>query len=250
LKNVFLILICLTVILPLIILTPSYIKASGNELMFFRKDSSPYGIPYSEWLKIWWHYWVGIPNNEHPAVNYDSKTCSVHQQGPVWFLPDVVAKGNDPYTLREFSCEIPKDKAIFFPLSQSSCWLGNPEFKDVRNKLASDPKVDADLKTCAVSPQDYTQFPYVRIDGKNLDTTKLDRATTSFYNVTVPSNPVTSIFDFGPPGTSRGIADGYSLFLSPLHVGKHLIEFKAVDQLAGPASPKLTREGKYTVFIK
>jgi hypothetical protein len=90
----------------------------------------------------------------------------------------------------------------------------------------------------------------VSIDGKNLDTTKLDRATTSFYNVTVPANAVTGIFDFGPPGTSRGIADGYVLFLSPLPEGKHLIQFKAVDQLAGPASPKLTREGKYTVFVK
>ena len=68
----------------------------------------------------------------------------------------------------------------------------------------------------------------VRLDGIDLDTTKLDRVTTSFYNVTVPSNAVTGLFDFGPPGTSRGIADGYILFLAPLPEGKHLIEFKAV----------------------
>jgi hypothetical protein len=162
-------------------------------------------------------------------VDYDSKKCSVHQQGPVWFLPDVVAKGNEPYTLREFSCEIPKGKAILFPLSTASCWLGTPEFNDVSNKLSSDPRVDADLKTCAISPQDNTQIVYVRIDGKDLDTTKIDRVTTSFYNVTIPANPVTSNFDFGAPGTSRALADGYFLFLSPLPEGRHLIEFKAVD---------------------
>ena len=61
--------------------------------MPFRKDSSPYGTPYSEWLKNWWQWWIGIPNNEHPFTNYDPKTCPVHQNGPVWYLPDVEPKG-------------------------------------------------------------------------------------------------------------------------------------------------------------
>jgi hypothetical protein len=233
--------------LSLMILWPSYIRASSNDTMFFRKDSSTYGIPYSEWPKIWWQWWVGIPNNEHPAVDYDSKKCGAHQQGPVWFLPDVVAQGNEPYTVRKFSCEIPKGKSILFPLSTASCWLGNPEFKDVSNKLSSDPKVDSDLNTCVISPQDNTQIVYVRVDGKGLDTTKLDRATTSFFNMTVPSNPVTSIFDFGAPGTSRARADGYFMFLSPLPEGNHIIQFKAVDQLG---DAKVTREGIYTVLTK
>ena len=245
-----LILICLSAILSLMILTPSHSNAFGSDPEFFRKGSSPYGIPFSEWPRIWWQYWVGIPNNQHPGVDYDPKKCSVNQQGPVWFLPDVVAKGNEPYTLREFSCEIPKGKAILFPLSTASCWLGTPEFNDISDKLSPDPKADADLKTCAISPQDLTQLEYVRIDGKDLDTTKLDRVTTSFYNVTIPSNPAKGIFDFGPPGTSRALADGYFLFLSPLPEGKHTIEFAAVDQVAGPASPKQTRAGNYTVFIK
>jgi hypothetical protein len=84
----------------------------------------------------------------------------------------------------------------------------------------------------------------------NLDITKIPRATTSFYNVTVPSDAVRGLFDFGPPGTSRGISDGYSLFLAPLPVGKHVIEFKVVDHLSGPTSEPIIREGKYTVFIK
>ena len=39
---------------------------------------------------------------------------------------------------------------------------------------------------------------------------------------------------FGPPGTSRGIADGYVLFLPPLPVGKHTIEFSVTDHLIVP----------------
>jgi hypothetical protein len=85
---------------------------------------------------------------------------------------------------------------------------------------------------------------YVRVDGKDLDTSKLDRVTSGFYNVTIPSNPTIGIFDFGLPGTSRALADGYFLFLSPLPEGKHTIEFAAVDQAAGPASPEQTGAGK------
>ncbi len=241
--------VCLTVMLLLIILTPSYINAASKALMPFRKDSSPYGTPYSEWLKNWWQWWIGMSDNEHPFPNYDPKKCSVHQQGPVWYLPDVEPQGQLTHASVKYSCEIPKGNAILFSLSSSSCWLGNPEFKKYSNKLAPDPSADQALKTCAISPQDNTHLS-VRIDGILLDTTKLDRATTSFYNVTVPPNAVKGLFDFGPPGTSRGIADGYVLFMPPLPVGKHTIEFSVTDNLAGGPSELIKRDGTYNVIIK
>lgn len=83
-----------------------------------------------------------------------------------------------------------------------------------------------------------------------MDITNLNRTTTSFYNVKVPPNAVKGLFDFGPPGTSRGITDAYILFLPPLPVGKHVIEFSVTDHLAGPTSELIKRDGKYTVFIK
>jgi hypothetical protein len=240
---------CLILILSLIILTPSYINASSNAPMLFHKGSSPYGTPYWGWLKNWWQWWIGMPNNEHPFPNYDPKTCMVHQRGPVWFLPDVEPKGQLTHASVKYSCVIPRDKAIFFPLSTSSCWLANPEFKKYNNKLAPDPSADQALKTCAISPQDFNHSD-VKIDGTNIDPSKLDRVTTSFYNVTVPSNAVKNLFDFGPPGKSRGIADAYVLFLSPLPVGKHTIEFHVTDHLAGPTSELIKRDGFYTIFIK
>ena len=42
-------------------------------------------------------------------------------------------------------------------------------------------------------------------DITKLDITKLDKATTSFYNVTVPLDAVKGLFDFGPAGTFRGV---------------------------------------------
>ena len=116
-----LVLYSLTIILASIILSPSYFKASGSAPTFFRTDSSPYGTPYSEWLKNWWQWWIGIPNDEHPFTKYnsntnDSKACSVHQNGSVWYLPDVEPKGQSNHANVQYSCEIPKGKAIFFPL--------------------------------------------------------------------------------------------------------------------------------------
>ena len=242
--------ICLIAILSLIILTPSYVNASSNATMPFQSGSSPYGTPYSEWLKNWWLWWIGIPNKEHPFPNYDPKTCSIHQQGPVWYLPDVEPTGPVPIASEEYSYDIPKGKAIFFPLSISSCWLNNPEFKKYSNKLAPDPEADEALKRCAVDPQDYNKS-VVKIDGKPVDITEeKNRVTTSFYNVTVPADSVKGLFDFGPPGTSRGITDAYTLFLPPLPVGKHIIEFSVTDHLAGPTSELIKRDGVYTVFVK
>jgi hypothetical protein len=63
---------------------------------------------------------------------------------------------NAPLINRSFSCEIPKGKAILFPLSTASCWLGTPEFNDMSNKVSPDPQADADLKTCTITPQDLT----------------------------------------------------------------------------------------------
>jgi hypothetical protein len=239
----------LTAVLSLIILAPSFISASNNAPVLFHKGSSPYGTPYSEWLKNWWQWWLSIPNDQHPFPKYDPKTCSVHQQGPVWYLPDVEPTGQLTHASVTYSCEIPKGKAIFFPLSQSSCWLANPEFKKFSNKLAPNPESDQALKTCAVSPQDFNHS-VVKIDGVPIDPSKLDRVTTNFYNVTVPPIAVKGLFDFGPPGTSRGIADGYVLFVPPLPVGKHTIEFTVTDHLAGPTSELIKRDGTYIVSVK
>jgi hypothetical protein len=156
-----------------VIQTPVYTKASSSAPTFFQKNTSPYGIPYPEWLKIWWQYWLSIPNNEHPYTNYDSKTCPINQHGPVWFLPDVEPNGQSTTANVTFSCQIPLGKAIFFPISQSACWLNNPQFKQFSNKLAPNPQSDQELKTCAISPQDNSNILYVRVDGKNLDTSKI-----------------------------------------------------------------------------
>ena len=71
------------------------------------------------------------------------------------------------------------------------------EFKKYRNKLADDPQAGEALKTYTVSPGDYNRS-FVRVEGTLIDITKLDRATTIFYNVTVHKTPL-KVSIFGPP---------------------------------------------------
>ena len=224
----------------------SSLEATSGDSIIFPPNSTPYGVPYSEWLGLWWKYWLGIPNNEHPAIDYNSDKCSIHQEGPVWFLPDVITKGDAPYTRVEFSCVIPKEKAILFPISTGSCWLGIPEFKHIQDKLSPRPDVDAELKRCAVGPQDNTEIFYVRVDGTDIKN-GLARVTTSFYNVTTPKQPVTDIYSGIESGTSRAIANGYFVFLRPLSQGEHIIEFSVEDLIQGQ---KYAREGKYTISTR
>jgi hypothetical protein len=83
----------------------------------------------------------------------DAEKCAANQMGSVWMLPDVVAKGDAPYTKVDFSCKVPEGKAILFPISMGSCWLNTPEFDHVKDKVSARPDiVSAELKKCAVEP--------------------------------------------------------------------------------------------------
>ena len=98
-------------ILPVMILCLSGVAISARvDYDIFKNDSTPYGSPYSNWIEKWWIWWDGIPDYKHPAKDYsNSERCSVMQDGPVWFLPDVLpGTGNLNY-----HCNIPIGKAIF-----------------------------------------------------------------------------------------------------------------------------------------
>lgn len=94
----------------------------------------------------------------------------------------------------------------------------------------------------------------VTVDGDRIDVSNL-LAKTDFYNVTYPTSPVDI---WGPvkagPGTYRGIATGYFLFLHDLSPGKHDIVLHVVDLLKGNEGPpprfELPRDFAFEIFMK
>ena len=75
----------------------------------YSNNSTPFGVPYGEWMSNWWQWNMEIPAN-HPRDNYSPEKCTVNQSGPVWFLPDILT-GKE-----ERTCTIPTGKAILVPL--------------------------------------------------------------------------------------------------------------------------------------
>jgi hypothetical protein len=212
------------IIIPLIsvlILSYAIDTAGGSNYGVFTSESSPYETPYPEWIGKWWTWWLGIPNELHPVNNYsDSIRCSTMQNGPVWFLPDIIpGKGKIDY-----SCNVPSGKAILLPLTTTICERG------IEGNLT-----DTQLKECADNILTPVSNMIVTVDGKQVDVSK-SNAKSNFFNVTFPNHPATF---WGPvkPGTYTGTATGYFLFLHDLPKGEHNIQMKVVDLLKGNEGP-------------
>ena len=80
----------------------------------YAPNSSPFGIPYKDWIAKWWQWTMSIPTSEHPRDAYSEEKCAVNQEGPVWFLADQLG-GRE-----ERTCTIPAGKAVLIPLDRKS----------------------------------------------------------------------------------------------------------------------------------
>lgn len=87
-------------------------SAASPSYAVFTNDSTPYD---SHWIEKWWIWWVAIPNDKHPAKDYsNSERCSVMQDGPVWFLPDVLPAAG----ILNYHCKVQVGKAILLPIQK------------------------------------------------------------------------------------------------------------------------------------
>ena len=201
-------------------------------------DSSPYGTPYSEWVAKWWKWWVDIPIDKHPVKDYsDSKRCSVMQNGPVWFLPDIIpGEGKINY-----NCNVPLGKAVMLPITTTFCDSGT-----------SGPMTDTEIVECADNILTPLNNMKVTVDGKNVN---LDGSLikTDFFNITIPEHPI-DIWGAINPGTYKALATGYFLFLHDLSPGQHNIELRVVDLLKGNEGPPPRfdplREASFKILVQ
>ena len=203
----------------------------------FPVDSSPYGIPYSDWIAKWWAWWAGIPIDKHPVKDYsDSERCSVMQNGPVWFLPDIIpGEGKVSY-----KCNIPLGKAVLLPITTTFCDNGT-----------SGPMTDTEIVECADNILTPLNNMKVTVDGKNVDL-EGSLVKTDFFNFTIPENPI-DIWGKINPGTYKALATGYFVFLHDLSPGAHNIEMRVIDLLKGNEGPPPRfdpmREASFKIFV-
>lgn len=194
----------------LIFLIAQGIQAYGSfeNTDLLSKDSVPYGIGYGDWLAKWWQWYIGIPKKDHPNYNFTPDKCALHQEGPVWFLPNIPESKSTVV----HNCNVPVGKAIAFVIETGECDLGMGGMK-----------TDQDLIPCATKGNDYVT-PHASVDGIKIENLNQYRVRSNFFNITIPSN---NIYDAGA-GTVRAFSSGYLIILKPLPPGKHTIEYDDV----------------------
>src|SRR5215218_8099399 len=97
------------------------------------------GRSYGELTAAWWQWIYSFPS-QSPQTQQGAIDCSLSQSGPIWFLAGSPT-GTDTYVR---SCTVPHQKALFFPVVNSS-WVNEPgenvtvaEKRDILDDVISD----------------------------------------------------------------------------------------------------------------
>jgi hypothetical protein len=200
-------------------------KRSKSSDLIYSINETPFGTSYSEWIGKWWQWHLSIPNKinqqdptnltlAHPREAYSPKKCQLEQKDKnVWFLPDgrnlKLSEANAPEIRK---CTIPHDKALLVQIYGGGCSYGEGL------------KTDKELRDCVDIGLDTVKFS-AKVDGVEVmssDHRNDFLPEPHLYNLIYVKD---NLYDV-PAGTYRAMADGYFLFVKPLSVGDHKIEFK------------------------
>jgi hypothetical protein len=180
----------------------------------FLKGSTPYGVPYEDWMTKWWQWNMQIPKEQHPQVNdYHLIKCPVGQSGNVSFLTQSL-QGKS-----EYSCTIPAGHAIMIPISPGEC---------TTNEAHS--SIPADMMKCATEGNKFLTFD-AKVDGVRLNGLDQNDARSGVFNMAVPKDNFLDL----KPGQWNAVAGGYFGFLKPLPVGNHNVSISA--RVTNPIDP-------------
>ena len=201
-------------------------SAQADKIVVAPLNSTPAGQTYGRWATQWYEWVLGIPSAENPLLDKTGQYCGQRQVDDVWFL-----SGSSVGPVVRY-CNIPADKALFFPLINSGyfAFLSDPPDQRTEQFVRSQ-------AACTLPVQ-----ISLTIDGKKVE--KPERYFTGdsgsqspIFNVQLPP-PIPL-----PPGNGNifqgdlntipelvltpSAEQGYYIFLNPLPPGKHTIRWVA-----------------------
>ena len=162
--------------------------------LIYSKNSSPYGISYSEWIGRWWQWHVSIQNKvqgqgihptnltlAHPREAYSPEKCAWNQNDKnVWFLPDgsnlELSESGTPEIRK---CTVPHDKALLVQIYGG----GNESYGEGL-------KTEKELKDCVDIGLDTVTFT-AKVDGVEVMSSEHRddfRPEPIFFNLTYPQD--------------------------------------------------------------
>jgi len=184
------------------------------------------GLTYGQWSARWWQFAFQQTN---------LNICTPDKPGSrVTFLAET-AKGSETR-----SCTVPVGMAILFPVFNVEWSVAEAQAQQKMTPGQSclipgppDGTSDADLLACATAQANHALDSDATleadVDGVKLQSLQNYRAVSApFTFTTVAGNPFGLCpADGSCPLTSRAVADGFWIILTPLSPGTHTIHFKA-----------------------
>lgn len=171
----------------------------------YLREESPFEQTWETWVERWWQWCYSFPDASSPVTDSSGQFCKEHQDyKSVWFLAGTFGGK------AERNCTLPRETSIFFPiLTDIVSFYTDPRLK---TKSELDAYSKADL--------DHTQLISVKMDGHIMLNLYSYRVHTNLFSIDVPdiNNKVLRV-------KTQAISDGYWMFLKPLSLGKHRLEF-------------------------
>jgi hypothetical protein len=177
----------------------------GNKFEIYNRDERPFGKSWQEWTAGWWRWFLSISRDQHPTYDNGHTIMVDSNQDPnVFFLA-----GTTGGKLRD-RVVLPPDRAVLLPvINFTTSYSEEPALR-----------TEAEMIKLAKSNIDDIVKKEAIIDGTKLFISEKDRIRTAPFDFTFPKNNIYGVKE----GPSRGVGDGYWIFLKPMRLGSHNIK--------------------------
>ena len=184
-----------------------------NELLYSRTER-PLGKNWEEWAAIWCNWLLSMPKQGHPNFDLTGHNCDKNQEyHGVWFLPG--SFGNIEPIHRH--CKIPRGRSILFSIVEKEDSFA--EDTDLIN--------ESQLKDRACGFISKITNIEASIDCVQIKNLQEYRVQSDYFHLKFPEDPIYDV----EPGVTTAVSVGYWLFIKPLTVGNHEIQFGATVAL-------------------
>jgi hypothetical protein len=171
----------------------------NNQLMYPRTEN-PLGIPWEEWTIRWWRWILSTPK-ESDITHRPNLVFSEDDHGNVVFL-----SGNFGGRT-EKKVTITSERAVLIPIINFTTSFS--EEPDIRSEKGLLQRAKADIDDIVTK--------HASLNGNSIEPLDSFRVRSGVFDIRVVKN---NVFDV-TPGKTRGVSDGYWLFLRPLNSGKY-----------------------------
>lgn len=202
-----------------ILFSVSLAKADDEKAVVAPMGSLPEGQTYGRWAAQWQEWVVGIPAAENPLTDATGQNCGQRQVDRVWFLAGT--SGSDPVVR---ACDVPADKALFFPLIENAyfAFLNDPADTRTEEFVRSQAECTQPVQISASIDGRKVAHPQRFFTGPS-------GSESPVFNVQLPPANLFGLDEAHAPELllSPSAEQGYYLFLNPLSPGKHTIHWVA-----------------------